>query len=305
MPVFEKDKVFFVIKMDNTLILGHSGHTPNPHVCLHRMIPEGTINQIKMLHEAGITPNQIQNFLTVKGEDLISTIQIQSLLHPEKVIQFTVESEELIMYMKNHDGYTEELNFQSEEGITRLAVLTIQKIELKNMQEYGDVIFIDGTYASLNTKWEIFPITAITKSYNICCCGILYAASGNENFLTWMLHQLSKLEQFRSMITTIITDEDHSFINAFNNWLKDINQLGDHKIINHILCSFHKAKNLAKKLTKYGLNEEQKSIAKEYFQIICYHPHLKTVNDALSKCKNHIGSKLKHYFEKLIEPLLP
>ena len=107
------------------------------------------------------------------------------------------------------------------------------------------------------------------------------------------------------MITTIITDEDHSFINAFNNWLKDINQLGDHKIINHILCSFHKAKNLAKKLTKYGLNEEQKSIAKEYFQIICYHPHLKTVNDALSKCKNHIGSKLKHYFEKHIEPLLP
>ena len=87
------------------------------------------------------------------------------------------------------------------------------------MQEYRDIIFIDSTYASLNTKLEIFPITAIIKSYNRCCCGILYAASGHENVLTWMLHQLSKLEQFRPMITTIITDEDHSFINAFNNLL--------------------------------------------------------------------------------------
>lgn len=51
-----------------------------------------------MLHEAGITPKQIQKLLTVMGEDLISTVQIQSLLHPEKVSQFTVESEKLIKY---------------------------------------------------------------------------------------------------------------------------------------------------------------------------------------------------------------
>lgn len=77
-----------------------------------------------------------------------------------------------------------------------------------------------------------------------------------------MLHQLSKLEQFRSMITTIITERDHSFISAFNNWFKDINH-------------------------------------------ICYHPHLKTVNDTLSKLKNEFGSKLKHYIEKHIGPLFP
>ncbi|KAK8893737.1 hypothetical protein M9Y10_022166 [Tritrichomonas musculus] len=77
---------------------------------------------MKMLPEAGITPKQIQKFLTVMGEDLFSTEKIQSLLHPEKVSQFTVESEKLIRYMKDHDDYTEKLNLQLEEGITLLTI---------------------------------------------------------------------------------------------------------------------------------------------------------------------------------------
>lgn len=77
---------------------------------------------MKMFPEAGITPKQIQKFLTDMGEDLFSTVKIQSLLHPEKVSQFTVESEKLIRYMKDHDDYTEKLNLQLEEGITLLTI---------------------------------------------------------------------------------------------------------------------------------------------------------------------------------------
>lgn len=93
------------------------------------MLPEGTVNQIKMLHEDGITLRQIQMILTVIGEDLFSKMQIQSFLFPEKGCQFTVESEEIIGRMKDHDDYTEELNAQSEDGITRLAVLTCMNME--------------------------------------------------------------------------------------------------------------------------------------------------------------------------------
>lgn len=54
--------------------------------------------------------------------NLNQMMQIQSLLYPEKVSQFTVESQKLIRYMKDHDDYTEKMNLQLEEGITYLTI---------------------------------------------------------------------------------------------------------------------------------------------------------------------------------------
>lgn len=297
--------IVYQIKIDNTLILEHNGHSPNPHITLHELLPDDIFDKIQTLHKAGISPSKIQKFLQVIGDKLISTMQIQSVIYPDTIKEFSVESEALINYMKESGGFYAELNVPSGEVTTRVAVLTIHDSELKNMEEYGDIIFIDGTYASLSTNWEIFPITAITKGCNLCCCGILYAASGNEDVLKWMLHQLADLEQFRNKISTIITDEDHEFINAFDNWIKEINASDEHIIINHILCAFHKSKNFVKKLVKYGLNAEQRAVAENYFQIICYHPNINFVQQTLEKLKDVFGSRLNHYIEKHVEPLLP
>ncbi len=45
-----------------------------------------------------------------------------------------------------------EFSIPSEDVATRVAVLIINDSQLKNMEEHGDALFIDGTYASLSTK---------------------------------------------------------------------------------------------------------------------------------------------------------
>ena len=97
--------------------------------------------------------------------------------------------------MKSCGGYAECFDLD-DEGITkRLAVLTIHKNELENEKKYGDVLFIDGTHAQLQLKWEVIPITAITKDLTICSCGILYTAISNEEILKWLLSKICSFEE--------------------------------------------------------------------------------------------------------------
>lgn len=77
----------------------------------------------------------------------------------------------------------------------------------------------------------------------------MYTAFSKEEVLSWMLYQLSQHEKFTNNIKTIITDEDHSFINAFRSWMIRV------KLDRQITLNF------LNKLLKYGLNKEQREIA--------------------------------------------
>ena len=171
--------------------------------------------------------------------------------------------------MKSKGGITHYLDLPSDDGnTTRIAVLTIHKEELENLANFGDIIFVDGTHSALKMKWEILPLTLITKDYNITCGGILYAAIVNEQVIEWMLQKLTGYEEFRKSIQTFITDEDHSFKSTIKTWLKEVNSipnLNNHINVNHVLCAMHKSRNFAKKLHEV---EEQHSNLIEYYQIM-------------------------------------
>lgn len=301
----ENDQKFIIIKTDDSLKLQHTNHTLNVQTHAHHLLSEDVIEQISILHSSGISPSHIQKYLANAGQVFISTNQIESILHKDEIKTFSVETEDLINYMKSNDGICHVFELPDPQGITRIAVLTINQNELENLSNFGDVLFIDGTYASLELKWEVFPITAITNNYNICCCGIMYTALANEETLFWMLSQLSTHHEFCDNIQTLITDEDHSFINAFNKWLEDINQGNDyHIVINHILCALHKSRNFSKKLTKYGLNKEQREAAKDLFKIVCYNQNTEYVDQSLHTLQTDFGPRLSHYIEKHITPYL-
>lgn len=303
-PIFKFGKMQIAIKIDNTLNLQHSNHAPDPQEYVHRLLPDDTLCQIQKLHESGLTPTQIQTYLLKTKQPFISTLQIQNIVSKEFVKTFTAESENLIHYMKSNGGIVEELNLQSNDEIIRFAVLTFHLDELKNLRDYGDVLFIDGTYASLASKWEVFPLTAITNDGTICSCGIMYTASANEEVLLWMLNKISMFPDFLTNIRAIITDEDHAFISAFKSWIETIKQSTSNQInVNHILCALHKSRNFAKKLLKYGLSKAQREIAKNLFKIICYHPNKAYVDEAIQKLSS-FGPRLNHYLAKHVLPYI-
>ncbi|KAK8887807.1 hypothetical protein M9Y10_038864 [Tritrichomonas musculus] len=149
------------------------------------------------------------------------------------------------------------------------------------------------------TELILFPITALTKECNLCCCGIMYAASAKEDVLYWLLNTLSIYPDFILNIMTIITDEDHSFINAFKKWVSSIKKPN----VNHVICALHKSRNFSNKLIKYVFSKTQRALLKNLFKIVCYHPNLEYVHKALEKLHN-FTPRLTHYIEKYIVPYL-
>ncbi|KAK8838939.1 hypothetical protein M9Y10_032399 [Tritrichomonas musculus] len=294
-------KIKYGIKIDNSLNLNHVGHTPNPRLYMHVFLSDDAKVQIKNLHQSGIKPNQIQKYLLKNGFNTISTLQIQSIIESEKISAFNSETTELSLYIEKSGGMNHILEIPSEKGNARVAILTIHKSEIENLAKYGETIFIDGTYAYLKSRWEIFPITAIDTNMNLCCCGIMYAATSNEQILNWLLHALNEHEEFKKRTETIVTDEDHAFRSAYNTWIKEINSGPEHYIFNHIFCALHKSRNFQNKLNKSGLNKSEKLLATQYFKLICYHPNKNLVKSIMEKLKTDFGPRISHYIEKHVE----
>lgn len=167
-------------------------------------------------------------------------MQIQSIGKRNEIHCFNNESEMLIKYMMNN-GISKCFEIEQDNSLKRIAIFTMNRDEIQNLKNYGDVIFIDGTHVHLNLKWEVFPITAITKDMTICSCGILYTAVSNEEILKWLLYQICSFDEVRNKIKTIVTDEDNALSIAFNNFIKEINANDDgtHIIINHVHCALH------------------------------------------------------------------
>lgn len=303
-PIQKGEKYVYQIRIDYSLNLQHENHTPNPRIYSHILMPDDLKEQIRILANSGIKPTQIQKYLFNMDVDFYSTLQIQTITEKEKINSFNIESEDLINYIESKDGFQRAYEIPTEDGSSRVAVLTINKEEFANLENFGDVLFIDGTHSNLKLKWEIFPITAITKDCNICCCGILYAATANEEILLWLLNTLSEFPEFANKIKTLITDEDHAFTSAYKAWIKGINTNDGHFIIHHVLCALHKTKNFIKKLDKVGLNKHDKDEAKEKFKILCYNPNLDYSKKALDILANNYGPRICKYVEKHVIPFL-
>ena len=255
------------------------------------------------LGNAKVSPTQIQRFLLEKGEDL-ATIQIQTILKHKEVQKFASQTEELIQFMNRENNAITKCFEQEINGILqRYAVLTITENELKNLHEFGDVIFIDGTYANLKMRWEVIPITAINKHLQLTCCGIMYASVTNEMILHWLLKEIWCIVSPVRVLKTIVTDDDAAFGLAFQNFVSDINQ-NEHHVIHHVLCALHKQRNFEKKLTSCGLSKSQREIALELFRKVCYHTNLEYVEECIARLKV-FSKKLTKYIEKHVIPDLP
>ena len=131
------------------------------------------------------------------------------MIRKRRVLEFDNQSEHLRLLMSECQGSLVRLFEATVDGQQhRWGVLTFTGEELENLERFGDVLFIDGTYSNLRLKWEIIPITAITTDGNLCCCGVFYAALTNEIVLSWLLSELWQLKRDHEVKwQTVITDE--------------------------------------------------------------------------------------------------
>ena len=91
-------------------------------------------------------------FLQARGI-MVSSLQIQWMVRRERVLEFESETDELKAMMDAHDG-SRVIFFEATMGGEkhRWGVLTFTEEELRNLNCFGDVLFIDGTYCNLEMK---------------------------------------------------------------------------------------------------------------------------------------------------------
>lgn len=118
-----------------------------------------------LLYQSGVSLSQIHKYLQKTDIADISTNQIQELINNENVEKFTVETEELINYIQSKNVVYHMFDLPDQQGITRIAALTIQQSEIENLNNFGDVFFIGGTYAALENKCKFFPYNFYYKRF--------------------------------------------------------------------------------------------------------------------------------------------
>lgn len=291
------------IRMDASLCVEHN-HDLDPGQYVHKLLPSEVEELASEMWRSGVKPVQIMKFMQARGI-MVSTLQVQWMVRKQRIVEFENQTEHLAALMKESPGsLVEPFEATVDKQKHRWGMLTFTADELENLERYGDVLFIDGTYSNLRLKWEIIPITGITTDGNLCCCGVFYAAMTNETILGWLLSKLWQLKR-NDVVKwrTVITDEDAAFLAAFrelNLWgLRNGYDIG----LSHVLCAFHKERNFESALVKSGLTKGERATAKDLFRIICYCPHRGYVDHCVQEL-NAMNERLKKYLDKEINPLL-
>jgi hypothetical protein len=168
--------------------------------------------------------------------------------------------------------------------------------ENRILQELEDVIEIDSIHASLNSNWEIVPITVMDSGHHIQCGGIMFAAFVITEVIAWLLGVL--IETYPSLSETwraLITNEDSAFI-------PDVERFAGPFC--HVLCAMHKEGNFLKKLNCCGFTKIQRDRAARLFWQVADRDHQDYANSCLEELEQMALPRLLKSIDKHIRPRL-
>ena len=281
----------------------HTGHDLDPTMTSHLLLTIKQIQFIKTLKKNGSSNKAISRiFNDIYDENVTFTWrQIRSINKKKDSELFNLQTSELIHYIDNLGGIWFDKKGEINKN-ERVALLTFTKSDIINLQDYGDVIFIDGTNVPNKLSWQCYPITVVDKKLSLQCGGVLFTALATHDIFEWFISYLSQLmesDKINRHIKTMISDEDPSFMKAVN----DFNVKNNNHIKN-IICHWHKMKNLEKKLNELHLPPEIKENVKLLFNRIARCPKKEVVLLCIKEMKN-VCKELAEYVENHIEPLLP
>jgi hypothetical protein len=219
--------------------LNHNGHDLNPSDFAHKTLPDETREIISQLYGSGATASTIRKFLVERGFPMLTTIQISRAAHQKDIENFALQTDELVDSINSSNGFSQIYEEIFDSKIQRLAVITVTQNQLENLNQYGDVMFIDSTITPTDLQWQIIPITLVDQYKNLICGGILFSAIINTEVVKWMLGYLLSISTLQYTLETIISDDDQSFKPAIEDIFENQFQHRREQM-HHVLCANHK-----------------------------------------------------------------
>jgi hypothetical protein len=147
-------------------------------------------------------------------------------------LEIVTDTDRLVGYMHTHgDCWLFEVPVDDE--MKHAAVLTITIEERGNLEQFGDVVFLDGTAVPNPLGWTTYPITLVDDTKGLMSGGLLFTAYEREEMFLWLLTHLNDI--LGPVLRTIVTNEDSAIIPAMVNFRDS--QRPD---VAHRICVFHK-----------------------------------------------------------------
>jgi hypothetical protein len=239
-------------------------HELNPLLFAHRFLDTATKSILMALAEMRCTPGQLAIWLRKNKGVSLSTKQVRALVHSrDPSVGRLTETVELQRYMNTIQGLSYVMEEEWEGKRMRTAIATFTKDELRNLEDFGDVIAIDPTFLPLNLNWNVIPLTVVGRGREIRSAGLIMSVSTVENVFKWILTLLVDVLPCKDILKSIVSDDDHGLRAAFANASNPkITGLG------RIVCFWHKMQTFSNLLKKCHLNRDDMKTKMEIFRRI-------------------------------------
>ena len=145
--------------------LNHEGHILEPSLFVHHHLDENQKDTIRSLHISGCPNVAIQNYIISQGGPFLSSFNIDRILYKSKIDNFSDQTQSLMEYIESKNGQSYTYDIENNHEIQRIAVFTLSVDEIKNIEQYFDVVFIDPTFICLQNNWNLIPITHTHTHY--------------------------------------------------------------------------------------------------------------------------------------------
>ena len=246
-------------------------HLMDPHINEEGKLSPAEVQAIyehyKVVHNIGA----VSDFIKKSFNKRLSDQSIRNIIFRHNRMQGDSVNQVINEFQKMFDnhGYIEQ--YIVNHNVT--ALFLISPKEMENLNEFGDLIFIDPTFSRLYGNWRIIPITLIGKNRELKPGGIVLSENLKKMTFVFILNVLKNNLPSGSKFVTLATDDDIGVQGAFNYMEKNIEN--NHSFINilsirRILCTWHKRTQLLNSLSSIHLSNDTIEETKILFNKLIY-----------------------------------
>jgi hypothetical protein len=258
-------------------------------------VPENVANSVRHLLTIGVTNLQIIQFIEKETGFTLSRYDVDAFREPALAHAMLGETDSLLANLAPTDTvFIMTQDFQGEER--RAGILIITESEMRNLQRFGDVIWLDGTTLKNDLGWTTWPITLCDDRKELASGGVFLTAFENKDAFVWLLRTLEPLVQ--PVLRTFFSDEDSALCPAIEEF-----QQTDRPDVAHRICRWHKRKNFQKQVVQARVPPETRDEALRLFDAICSYPAAAEVEEAVAKIRLLVPSISEYLDAEIVERL--
>jgi hypothetical protein len=250
-------------------ILEHN-HDPLPFK--PEALPQSVEDHVKIMARIGIGRPSISHSIHEVVGQYPTTSQLGSFFAPDRPSPEASETDDLISHVEAQGGNSIPWKTVEAGTTVRGAVLTLTIDEQRNLDLFGDVLFLDGTAIRNELGWTTYPISLVDNANRILSGGLLFTAFERTEVFYWLLNYLGQFLQDK--LLTIFTDEDLAMMAAIE-MIK-----AQHPNVHHRLCVWHKRSNFQKWVQSATHDSKVVVAALELFDSIVYEKSPEKVDQA-------------------------